>query len=418
MNYGTTTFFKIQNLIRKDFLKYLSCVLLIGFCLGSISCRKDDNKRRNRASKAERQRQLRDSLAHFSALPQKVKHPADNPSSPEKIKLGRILFFDPILSGNKDVACATCHHPSNAFAESLDISVGVNGQGFGHKRNFRQPNDIPFTKRNSQTVLNTAFNGINFRNRYDPALAPMFWDVRAESLEKQALEPIKSLEEMRGRAYSEDAILEEVIHRLKEIEEYQELFSAAFGRKHAITQENLGKAIACYERTLLTNNSRFDRYMRGEESAISLSEREGFDQFIQSGCGSCHNGPMFSDFQEHILGVPDNPKLGYSDSGIDSTYAFRTPSLRNLRFTFPYMHNGSLKSLERVLEFYEDIAGGKERNPLVSKAMIDPLAREIDLRVKEMGPIISFLNTLNDESFDKTVPERVPSGLSVGGNIH
>ena len=418
MSHRATIFLQILFPIRSFFLNGLSCLLIVGMSLLLFSCQESESQRSKRPSKAERQRQLRDSLAHFSALPLKVKHPADNPASPEKIELGRFLFFDPILSGNKDVACATCHHPSSAFAESLDISIGVNGQGFGHKRNFQQPNDIPFTKRNSQTVINTAFNGIDFRNRYNPEAAPMFWDLRAQSLEKQALEPIKSLEEMRGRAYSEDAILEEVVHRLKAIEEYQQLFSAAFGTRNAITEENLGKAIACYERTLLTNNSRFDRYMRGEESAISLSEKEGFDQFIQSGCGSCHNGPMFSDFQEHILGVPDNPKLGYSDSGIDSTYAFRTPSLRNLRFTFPYMHNGSLKSLERVLEFYEDIAGGKERNPHVAKDMIDPLAREIDLRVKEMGPIISFLNTLNDEGFDKRIPERVPSGLDVGGNIH
>lgn len=409
---------EVQQLFTKGCSHLMVFVIILSISLGGISCQEERELKSIKPSKAERKRKLRDSLAHFSALPERVKHPRDNPSTPAKIELGKFLFFDPILSGNKDVACATCHHPSNAFAESLEISVGVNGEGFGHKRKFKALNDIPFTKRNSQTVLNTAFNGIDFRNRYKAEDAPMFWDVRVKSLEDQALEPIKSLEEMRGRAYSENEILDEVVGRLQEIAEYQELFEAAFGSANSIKEENIAKAIASYERTLLTNNSRFDRYMRGEKSAISISEKEGFEQFIDSGCGSCHNGPMFSDFQEHILGVPDNPKLGYSDSGIDSSYAFRTPSLRNLRFTFPYMHNGSLKSLERVLEFYEDIAGGKERNPNVSKVMIDPLAREIDLRVKEMGPIISFLNTLNDENFDKSEPERVPSGLPVGGNIH
>ncbi|MEM6804168.1 MAG: cytochrome-c peroxidase [Bacteroidota bacterium] len=409
---------EIRQLYPKACWKWVAISTILAFCLASNSCQKDPELGRKKPSKAERKRQLRDSLAHFSALPERVKHPRDNPSSPAKIKLGKLLFFDPILSGNKDVACATCHHPSNAFAESLDISIGVNGKGFGHKRKFKALNDIPFSKRNSQTVLNTAFNGIDFRDRYKAEEAPMFWDVRAKSLEKQALEPIKSLEEMRGRAYSENEILDEVVQRLQGIPEYQTLFEAAFGGGKAINEQNIAKAIASYERTLLTNKSRFDRYMRGDEQAISISEKEGFEQFIESGCGSCHNGPMFSDFQEHILGVPENAKLGYSDSGIDSSYAFRTPSLRNLRFTFPYMHNGSLKSLQRVLEFYEDIAGGKQRNPQVSKAMIDPLAREIDLRVKEMGPIISFLNTLNDDGFDKSIPERVPSGLSVGGNIH
>lgn len=368
-------------------------------------------------SRFQRRAMLQDSLARFSALPQKVKEPANNPSSPEKVALGKLLFFDPILSGNRDVACATCHHPSNGFAESLEISIGVNGKGFGSKRHFLTPNDIPFTKRNSQTVLNTAFNGINIYNKYAPEDAPMFWDLRANSLEKQALEPLKALEEMRGNEYEEDEILEEVIARLKNNSAYQQLFSAAFDQKKAITEVNLAKAIAAYERTLLTNNSRFDQYMRGDKTAISISEREGFEEFKRVGCGNCHNGPMFSDFQKHVLGVPDNPKLNLVDTGIDSTNAFRTPSLRNLRFTFPYMHNGSFTSLKRVLEFYEDISFGKMRNPRIQKADLDPLVKEIRLQVKDMGAIISFLNTLNDDSFDKTVPRAVPSGLPVGGQI-
>ena len=380
------------------------------------SC-KEEPEPPKRLSKAQRKRNLIDSLAHFSALPEEVKYPKDNPPSEEKVRLGRFLFFDPILSGNRDVACATCHHPSNGFAESLDISIGVNGHGFGSKRKFKEPNDIPFTKRNAQTIINSAFNGINARHRYQPENAPMFWDLRTNSLENQALEPIKAVEEMRGHGYTETEILPEVIRRLKKIPEYRQLFEEAFGTKEAVTRENMAKAIANYERTLLTNNSRFDRYMRGDKSAISLSEKDGFEQFIQSGCGSCHNGPMFSDYQQHVLGVPDNLKLEYLDKGIDSTYAFRTASLRNLRFTAPYMHNGSLPSLQRVLEFYEDIAGVKMRNPNLSRDQIDPLIREVDLKVAEMAPIISFLNTLNDDSFDKSEPEYVPSGLAVGGNI-
>ena len=370
-----------------------------------------------RISKAQRKRNLIDSLAHFSALPKAVKHPANNSPSPEKVKLGKLLFFDPILSGDRDVACATCHHPSHGFAELLDISIGVNGQGFGSKRRFRQGNDIPFTKRNSPTVINTAYNGIDFAHDYEPDKAPMFWDLRVQSLENQALEPIKALEEMRGREYSSEEIIPEILNRVRTLPVYRQLFKLVFGGKDAITKENLAKAIAAYERSLITNNSRFDRYMRGDETAISLSEKDGFEQFIQSGCGSCHNGPMFSDFQEHVLGVPDNPKLSELDMGIDSKFAFRTPSLRNLRFTAPYMHNGSFSSLKRVLEFYEDISGGKMRNPNLVKGQIDPLIKEVDLKVGEMASIISFLNTLNDDSFDKSEPESVPSGLMVGGNI-
>ena len=297
----------------------------------------------------------------------------------------------------------------------LDISIGVNGQGFGSKRAFNEPNDIPFVKRNSHTVLNTAFNGIDIYNRYSPEDAPMFWDLRVKSLEKQALEPIKSFEEMRGHDYSEQEILDIVIARLKAIPEYQQLFEAAFPESDPLNVTNLGKAIAAFERTLVTNNSRFDRYMRGDKQAMSISEIEGFEIFKRAGCANCHNGAMFSDFKPHTLGTAENKKLSQPDHGIDSTFAFRTASLRNLRFTAPYMHNGNLKTLKSVLEFYEDISFGKTPNPMISKDQLDPLVDELDLAVKDMGPIISFLNTLNDTDFDKEVPESVPSGLPVGG---
>ena len=354
----------------------------------------------------------------ISALPKSVKSPKDNPASPQKVNLGKLLFYDPVLSGNKDVACASCHHPDFGYAEYLDISVGVNGRGLGSKRTFNQPNDIPFVKRNSQTVLNTAFNGINTLNQYAPKDAPMFWDIRVRSLEDQALEPIKSFEEMRGAMYSEEEILDEVIQRLEAIPEYQRLFEAAFGTKDAINPTNLGKAIAAFERTLVTNNSRFDQYMRGDKEAISLSEKEGFDLFKDVGCANCHNGSMFSDYKIHVLGIPENEKLPEPDMGVEDRFAFRTASLRNLRFTAPYMHNGRLKNLLEVLEFYEDISFGKARNPGVPKEQFDPLIQELNLRVKDMRPIISFLNTLNDTSFDKEIPDRVPSGLPVGGNIY
>ncbi len=351
------------------------------------------------------------------ALPKNVISPKDNPTSPQKVALGKLLFFDPILSGNKDVACATCHHPDNGYAEFLDISIGVNGIGFGSKRVFNQPNDIPFVKRNSNTILNTAYNGIDIRNSYEPEKAPMFWDMRVESLEKQALEPIKALEEMRGHSYSEQEVLEVVVARLAAIPEYQRLFTAAFGEKDAVNTTNLGKSIAAFERTLVTNNSRFDQYMRGDRSAISLSEKDGFELFKKAGCANCHNGSMFSDYKEHVLGIPDNDKLAVPDSGINRSFAFRTASLRNLRFTAPYMHNGSLRSLKNVLEFYEDLSFGKTRNPAVSKDQFDPLVKELDLSVKDMGSIISFLNTLNDTNFDRDIPKSVPSGLPVAGNI-
>ncbi len=354
----------------------------------------------------------------YIPLPKEVKSPKDNPITPEKITLGKLLFFDPILSGNRDVACATCHHPDNGYAEFRDISIGVNGKGLGSKRVFNKPNDIPFVKRNAHTILNTAYNGITVAGEYDPEQAPMFWDDRVQSLEKQALEPILALEEMRGRQYSKESILDEIINRLKKNSEYQELFEIAFGKKNSITSINLSKALASFERSLITNNSRFDQYLSGDKNAISLAEKEGFNLFKKVGCVECHSGPMFSDYKMHVLSVPENEKLTASDGSLDGDFSFRTPSLRNLRLTAPYMHNGSKKDLQKVLEFYEDIASGKSQNPNVTDHQLDSLVKKISIKVKDMAPIISFLNTLNETNFDKEVVDAVPSGLPVGGLIN
>jgi cytochrome c peroxidase len=353
-----------------------------------------------------------------SALPSEIKFPHNNPNSPEKELLGKLLFYDPILSGGKDVSCASCHHPSTGYAEFLDVSIGANGKGLGSKRIFNTPNSIPLMKRNSPTILNTAYNGIANGKGYSPEEAPMFWDDRVKSLEKQALEPIKTLEEMKGDHFEKSEILNEVAQRLKNIREYRALFADAFGEHVSIDSVSISQAIAAFERTLLSNNSRFDQYMNGDINAISNSEKEGLDLFKTVGCINCHNGPMFTDYKLHVLGVPENKKLDTPDDGVDGSFAFRTASLRNLRFTAPYMHNGSFQNLRKVLEFYEDISFGKTRNPLVSKEMFDPFVRELQLSVKDMSRIISFLNTLNDPEFDRDIPEKVPSGLPVGGNIH
>ncbi|MFK7899284.1 MAG: cytochrome-c peroxidase [Cyclobacteriaceae bacterium] len=360
---------------------------------------------------------IKEALSQFSALPATVHAPLDNPQTEEKIHLGKLLFFDPILSGDKDVSCATCHHPSSGYAEFVEVSIGVNGHGLGSKRAFNHPNDIPLVKRNSQTVLNTAFNGITTNQSRTPEVSPMFWDLRASSLEEQALKPIESLEEMRGRNYTEKQIIPEVVQRVQNIPDYQKLFAKAFEGDASVSAKKISQAIAAFERTLITNNTRFDQYMRGDKQALSQSELEGFNQFISAGCGTCHNGPMFSDFKPHTLGVKDNNKLTYSDKGLDDAYAFRTPSLRNLQYTAPYMHNGTKKTLKQVLEFYEDITFGKVENKLVKKEALDPLLKVVDIPVKDMSLIISFLNTLNSTGFDKEVPQSVPSGLPVGGNI-
>ncbi len=364
-------------------------------------------------------------LNPFSALPERVNAPPDNPLTADKVALGKLLFWDPILSGHRDVACASCHHPRAGYAEDRDLSIGVNGTGFGRSRRFQSPNSIPFVKRNSPTMLNVAFNGIDQSGRYTPGSAPMFWDMRVRSLENQALEPIKSFEEMRGDAYPEAKAIETVVTRLNAIPEYRALFGKAFGDEN-VSAANLGKALASFGRSLVANNSPFDRYMRGDRSAMTRDQIEGMRRFERVGCTKCHNGPMFSDWKVHVLGVPDNRQLPASDRGmadmpdafrsaslVETPYAFRTASLRNLRFTAPYMHSGVFRDLFDVLEFYDDVP----ENPNVGRRDVDPLARQLDDPDDEAGAIITFLEALNDDSFDKSIPSRVPSGLSPGGRI-
>lgn len=349
-----------------------------------------------------------------SALPLSVSAPPDNPGTAEKIALGRLLFWDPILSGNKDVACASCHHPRFGYAENRDLSIGVNGVGLGAQRRFAAPNAIPFVKRNSQTILNAGFNGIDNTGRYAAEAAPMFWDMRATSLEAQALEPIKAFEEMRGNAYPEDRAVETAVARLDAIPEYRVLFAGAFGGANAVSAVNLGKAIAAFERSLTANNAPFDRYMRGDRNAMTPAQLEGMRRFERVGCAKCHNGPMFSDYKPHVLGVPDNGRLTESDSGIkDTPYAFRTASLRNLAFTGPYMHSGVFRTLNEVMDFYDDAP----ENPNVGRRQVDTLVRQLDDPDDEAAALIEFLKALNDDSYDKTIPARVPSGLNPGGRI-
>ena len=361
---------------------------------------------------------LIDSLSVFSALPEQAIFPKNNPFSETKKELGKLLFFDPILSGGKDVACATCHHPSYAFNEFRDISIGVNGTGFGQKRKFKPNNSIPLLKRNAPTCINSGFNGITNNKKYDPLEAPMFWDNRVLSLETQALQPILSLEEMRGREIMEGAILDTVTKRLKSVETYMEMFARAFPEENGeITSENISKAIATYERSLYTANTRFDQYLRGEEDALSISEKEGFQLFKDAGCGLCHNGPMLSDYKLHALGVVENKQLTSIDSGAGNHFTFRTPTLRNLRKSAPYMHNGTLPTLMKTMEFYEDIGNGDIKNKNVTKQHMDTLIPLIELESIDMHPIINFLLTLNDE-LEEAAPKSVPSGLAVGGEIH
>ena len=352
-------------------------------------------------------------------------------------ELGRFLFWDPILSGNHDVACASCHHPDFAWADGRALSLGAGSVGLGPARRDTTGGAIPVVRRNSPTVLNVAFNGLDGNGRrrrqrqqfdgtvasVDQANAPMFWDNRLRSLEAQALEPIKAFEEMRGTAYPEEQALDTVVARLQAIPEYVNLFERAFGSR-TVTAQRLGQAIAAFERTLIAMNSPFDRFRAGDTAALNAQQQRGMELFDHVGCDRCHEGVMFSDFDLNAEGVPEHPLLKTPDAG-DGRFRFRTPTLRNIALTAPYMHNGTLATLEDVLRFYDN---GRSENPNVSNSRrrqdsngLARLSRSFqrvgDMSESERSDIVAFLEALTDPNFDRTIPARVPSGLQPGGLI-
>jgi cytochrome c peroxidase len=221
---------------------------------------------------------------------------------------------------------------------------------------------------------------------------------------------------MRGNAYSEALALDSVVARLKKIAQYQTLFQSAFGNAQAISALNIGKALAAFERSLITNNSPYDRYQNGDKTALTALQIQGMQSFKDAGCTGCHTGDMFSDYKLHVLSVPDNAKNAVSDAGANNTYAFRTASLRNLQFTAPFMHSGVFTDLNQILGFYGRIAGGNSQNPNVNIRQVDPLIRQVRIGGRQQE-IIAFINALSDNNFDKTIPTTVPSNLNPGGNI-
>jgi cytochrome c peroxidase len=365
-----------------------------------------------------------------------IPYPPGDPPSPARIALGRLLFFDPILGGEMDVACATCHHPDLAFADGAQFSVGAGGAGLGPGRvaSVSSITGLPIglEPRNAPTILNAAFNA-------DAAGSPshlglQFWDGRASGLEEQARIPIMSRTEMAGDAYTAEVARDSVVARLRGVGEYVELFRGAFPAESeglagadVITMDTYGRAVAAYERELVTRNSPFDRYARGDDGALSSEQKQGLELFFTKAvCSSCHGGPMFSDFRFHVLGVPQEGDgkdlLPGDDTGREEhtlnpsdRYAFRTPTLRNVELTAPYMHDGAFSTLEDVVRFYDQ--GALPRHPAVGDALIDPFVRDpLGLTNQEVSALVAFLKALTDpgSALDPTllaVPASVPSGL-------
>ncbi len=323
----------------------------------------------------------------------------------DAVELGRALFWDPILSGGRDVACASCHHPDHAYADGVALSRGVGATGLGPARRGGVVID-----RNSPTILNTAFAGVGERGELNDA-APLFWDSRVDGLEEQALAPIKDAKEMRGDAFSEDAIVDEVVARVQALDGYRSLFREAFG-DDVVTIDRITSAIADFERSLVALDSPFDRYLAGDEDAMSPTQRRGMRRFVEAGCANCHAGPMFADFELASIGIVSQRQDGTLDEGADDG-RFRTPPLRNIALTAPYMHDGSLATLRDVLEHYDDIEGGRRGGTFA----IDRDARRLDLDDDAFGEIEAFLHALTSDTFDRRIPATVPSGLPPGGAL-
>ena len=376
---------------------------------------------------------LRFGLAALGEAPQ----PPGDPPSEARIRLGQLLFFDPILGGEKDVSCGTCHHPAFAFADGRHLGAGASGAGLGPDRQVSvsaiSGAAIGLEGRNSPTVFNAAFNADALGR--PSHLGLQFWDGRAAGLEEQARGPITSRTEMAGDAYAADVARDSVVARLREIAEYVQRFRNAFPAEAAfttgaeiITMDTYGRAVAAYERELVTRNSAFDRYARGDDDALTKQQRLGLELFFtKAKCAECHSGPMFSDFRFRVIGVPQSGPGGEVVAGDDvgreehtgnpaDRYAFRTPTLRNVELTAPYMHDGAFATLQAVVQFYN--AGALPRHAAIGDGSLDPLVREpLGLSDEEVAAIVNFLIALTDAGTDLdpallAVPANVPSGLT------
>ena len=298
--------------------------------------------------------------------------PSDNPLTEEKVALGRKLFFDPILSEDATVSCASCHQPDHGFASPAPKAIGLRGR---------------MGKRNAPSLLNKA---------YAPHL---FWDGRVKSLEEQAIVPLSNPEEM-------GSDVQDAIDRLRASEEYVALFESAFedsgsedGKgetaENVIRPETIGQAIASFERTLLIGNSKVDQFRGADYKSLSESARQGMWIFDSRGkCWKCHSTKTFSDQEFHNTGVGfgqedrDEGRMEFTEKPEDR-FKFKTPGLRGVEQTAPYMHDGSIATLREVVEFYN--RGGSPNDPDLSDE-IEPL----NLSEEDIDNMVEFLKALSN----------------------
>lgn len=318
--------------------------------------------------------------------------------SPKLIDLGRLLFFDPILSGDQDLSCAHCHHPDFGLSDGRPRAMGAGGRGWGPARQGGAE-----LRRASPSLWNVAF------------MESFFWDGRAASLEEQAEGPLFSAAEMGNTR-------ERLEHSLNAVPAYRALFGQVFDLAGgaSIRTQHVTRALATFERTLISVSSRYDLYAHGIYGALDAREIRGLNVFrsFVARCSECHTPPLFSNQQLAVIGVPDPeglpPDPGAAEPtgipGLDG--AFKVPSLRNIARTGPYMHAGSFATLEDTVRFYND-GGGRAFPELNRGRMIHWHIVRPELAEAEVEALVAFLGAITDERNRPEIPPAVPSGLPV-----
>ncbi|MCG3161589.1 MAG: Cytochrome c551 peroxidase [Acidobacteria bacterium] len=332
--------------------------------------------------------------------------PTNNRGEASRVELGYLLFFDPILSGDKTTSCASCHHPDYGMADGLKKGIGAGGHGYGLQRAGTGRE----LQRNTPSLFNVAYNPI------------LFWDGRAGTLEEQALEPIFNEHELNQSSAAE------LVKSLRAIPKYRELFAKAFGFNspqdgREITLQNIARAIAAFERKLNITETDYDQFVKGKDDKLTTEQLRGLVVFIGQGqCAACHIPPHFHDGVLSSTGTPVSAEKGApldSDPGFgavirreDGFGMFKTPGLRNVARTAPYMHNGAFNTLEEVVDFYND-GGGRGRGLDVYSQ--DVKVAKLNLTEQQKKDLVSFMKSLNDTAPPPQTPASVPSGLPVVG---
>ncbi len=313
--------------------------------------------------------------------PAKLTDLAD-PPTPERVRLGRWLFFDKRLSADNTIACANCHRPENGFSEPTPVSTGIDGQKGGRK-------------------------APSFTNQAWATLPNFFWDGRAASLEDQAGGPMINPIEMGNKNH------EVVVAKIAAIPSYPKYFKEAFGTAE-VTIERITKAIADYERTRMSGNSPWDRWRAGEKDAVSDDVKKGHRLFFGNAfCNNCHKGPNLTDSDFHNLGVGWDPETEtFADEGRYAVTkdekdkgAFKTPSLRDVSKRAPYMHDGSIETLREVVKLYSK---GGIPNPHLDRKIDRRFAEQLDLSETQVTQLVKFMEALDGEGYQDTAPTVFP----------